>query len=103
MSSTTRVHVRAPEALIEQADALATAEDKTRTDVIVEALRSHLEDATNEEQVRQAIANAYYEDELDFDAVKAIVGVEDAQNFKVLKAQLTDDSLSEDLAAAIDE
>ncbi|ELY51670.1 hypothetical protein [Natronolimnohabitans innermongolicus] len=103
MSSSTRVHFRAPERLIEQADALAIAEDKNRTDVLVEALREYLANASDEEQVQQAIANAYYEDRLEYEQVKAIVGVETAQNFRVLKRQLTDDQLSEDLAVALDE
>ncbi|THE63256.1 hypothetical protein D8Y22_19015 [Salinadaptatus halalkaliphilus] len=103
MSSSTRVHFRAPERLIEQADALAIAEDKNRTDVLVEALREYLANASDEAPVQQAIANAYYEDRLEYEQVKAIVGVETAQNFRVLKGQLTDDQLSDDLAAALDE
>lgn len=103
MSSSKRVHFRAPAALIERADALAVAENRDRTDVIVDALRAYLADATDEERVRQAIANAYYEDELTFDEVKAVVGVEAAENFRVLKGQLADDSLAEELAAALDE
>lgn len=103
MGSSTRVHFRAPERLIEQADALAIAEEKNRTDVLVEALREYLANASDEEAVQQAIANAYYEDRLDFEQVKAIVGVETAQNFRVLKHQLTDDRISDDLAAALDE
>jgi hypothetical protein len=103
MGSSTRVHFRAPERLIEQADVLAVAEDKNRTDVLIDALRDYLEEASDEEHVRQAIANAYYEDQLTFEQVKAIVGMEDAQNFRVLKRQLTDDSISDDLAAALDE
>ncbi|ERH06671.1 MAG: hypothetical protein J07HN4v3_02294 [Halonotius sp. J07HN4] len=102
MSSNTRVHFRAPERLIEQADALAVAEDKNRTDVLVEALRTYLSNATNEEAVQQAIANAYYEDRLDFEQTKAIVGMETAQNFRVLKQQLSDDTISEELADAVD-
>ena len=103
MSSSTRVHFRAPERLIEQADALAVAEGKNRTDVLVDALREYLADASDEERVQQAIANAYYEDRLDYEQVKAIVGVETAQNFRVLKRQLTDEEISEELAAALDE
>ena len=103
MSSRTRVHFRAPEQLIEQADALAIAEDKNRTDVLVEALREYLANASDEERVRQAIANAYYEGRLEFDQVKAIVGVETAQNVRVLKTQLTDERISDDLAAALEE
>lgn len=103
MSSNTRVHFRAPERLIEQADALAVAEGKNRTDVLVEALREYLADASDEERVQQSIANAYYEDRLDYEQVKSIVGVETAQNFRVLKRQLTDEEISEELAAALDE
>ena len=103
MSSSTRVHFRAPERLIEQADALAVAEDKNRTDVLVEALRTYLSEASNEEAVQQAIADAYYEDRLDFEQTKAIVGMETAQNFRLLKQQLSDETLSEELADAIDE
>lgn len=103
MSSSTRVHFRAPERLIEQADVLAVAEEKNRTDILVDALREYLAEASDEERVRQAIANAYYEDRLTFEQVKAIVGAEAAQNFRVLKHQLTDDSISDDLAAALDE
>jgi metal-responsive CopG/Arc/MetJ family transcriptional regulator len=103
MGSSTRVHFRAPERLIEQADALAIAEGKNRTDVLVEALREYLANASDEDRVQQAIANAYYEDQLEFDQMKAIVGVEAAQNFRVLKRQLTDDDISEELAAALDE
>lgn len=103
MSSSTRVHFRAPERLIEQADVLAVAEDKNRTDVLVDALREYLAEASDEERVRQAIADAYYEDRLTFEQVKAIVGTEPAQNFRVLKRQLTDEGISDDLAAALDE
>src|SRR6056297_2542099 len=101
MSSSTRVHFRAPERLIEQADALAVAEDKNRTDVLVEALRAYLSEASNEEAVQQAIADAYYDDRLDFEQTKAIVGTETARNFQVLKKQLSDESISDELAAAI--
>ena len=103
MSSSTRVHFRAPEGLIEQADALATAEGKNRTDVLVEALRAYLAEASDDERVQQTIANAYYEDRLEFEQVKTIVGVETAQNFRVLKHQLQDEKLSDNLAAALDE
>jgi len=103
MSSSTRVHFRAPERLIEQADALAAAEDKNRTDVLVEALRAYLSDASNKEGVQQAIADAYYEDRLEYEQVKAIVGTQQAQNFRLLKQQLTDDSISDELASGFEE
>lgn len=101
--SSNALHFRAPERLIEQADVLTVAEDKNRTDVLVDALRDYLADASDQERVRQAIANAYYEDRLTFEQVKAIVGTEAAQNFRVLKHQLTDYSINDELAAALNE
>lgn len=103
MSSSTRVHFRAPERLIEQADVLAVAEDKNRTDILVDALREYLADSSDEERVQQAIADSYYEDRLTFEQVKEIVGTETAQNFRILKQQLTDESISDELAGAFDE
>lgn len=82
---------------------LAVAEDKNRTDVLVDALRGYLAEASDKERVQQSIANAYYEDRLTFEQVKAIVGTEPARNFRVLKRQLTDEGISDDLAAALDE
>lgn len=82
---------------------LAVAEDKNRTDVLVDALREVLPEASDKERVQQSIANAYYEDRLTFEQVKAIVGTEPARNFRVLKRQLTDEGISDDLAAALDE
>lgn len=99
MSPSTRVHFRAPERLIEQADILASAEDKNRSDVLVDALREYLAEAGDEERIQQTIANAYYEDRLSFEQMQAIVGMESAQNFRILKRQLTDDSISDELAA----
>ena len=103
MSSSTRVHFRAPERLIEQAEALAVAEEKTRSDVLVDALREYLVEASDKERVQQTIAEAYYEDRLVFEQVKALVGTETAQNFRVLKRQLTDDRISDELAGAFNE
>jgi metal-responsive CopG/Arc/MetJ family transcriptional regulator len=103
MSSSIRVHFRAPERLIEQVDILPVAEDKNRTDVLVDALREYLAESSDEERVQQAIANAYYEDRLTFKQIKAIVGMETAQNFHVLKHQLTDGNSSDELAGAFDE
>jgi len=103
VNSTQRVHFRAPETLVKQADAIAAAEGRNRTDVLVEALRSYLEDASDEQRVKQAIANAYYKDDLEFEAVKAVLAAKQAQNVRVLKRQLIDERLSQELAAALDE
>ena len=98
MSSSKRVQFRAPEQLIEQADVLATAEDRDRTDVLIDALRAYLRDSTEKEDVKRDIANAYYEGVIDYPHVKAILGPKEAANLRLLKGQLEDDTLVEEIA-----
>jgi len=98
MSSSKRVQFRAPEQLIEQADVLATAEDRDRTDVIIDALRTYLSESTEKEDVKRDIANAYYEEVIDYQHVKAILGPKEAENLRLLKDQLDDDALAEEIA-----
>lgn len=98
MSSSKRVQFRAPEQLIEQADILATAEDRDRTDVIIEALRAYLRESSESEDVKRDIANAYYDGELQYDEMKAVLGPKEAENLRLLKGQLKDDELAEDVA-----
>lgn len=92
-----RVQFRAPESLVDRADALATVLDADRTDVLIDALREYLRDAAHDDELKQEIAGAYYDDDISFDELTALVGHEEAANFRVLKRQL-DDDLTEDLA-----
>lgn len=98
MSSSKRVQFRAPEQLIEQADVLATAEDRDRTDVIIDALRTYLSESTEKDDVKRDIANAYYDGVLDYPHVKAILGPKEAENLRLLKDQLDDEALAEEVA-----
>jgi metal-responsive CopG/Arc/MetJ family transcriptional regulator len=88
-----RVHFRSPEDLVEQADALAEIEGKDRTDVILEALENYIEAETESERFRQRIAEAYYDDRIEYDIVEALVGTEQARTFQLLKADLESDPL----------
>lgn len=97
MSSSKRVHFRAPEQLIEQADVLATAEDRDRTDVLIDALRAYLSDASKSNEVKRDLANAYYEDDISYDAVQALLGPKEAENLRLLKDQLENQELTEEL------
>jgi predicted transcriptional regulator len=98
MSSSKRVQFRAPEQLIEQADVLATAEDRDRTDVIIDALRAYLRESTDKDDVKRDIANAYYEGLIDYAHVKAILGPKEAENLRLLNDQLDNDALAEEIA-----
>jgi metal-responsive CopG/Arc/MetJ family transcriptional regulator len=92
-----RVQFRAPDRLIDRADALATVLGEDRTDVLVTALREYLQDAAHDDTITQEIAAAYYDDEISYEQLKALVGAEEAANLRVLKQQL-DEGFVEEVA-----
>jgi len=92
-----RVQFRAPDRLIDRADALAAVLGEDRTDILVTALREYLQEATHDDAITQEIAAAYYDDDLGFDDLKALVGTEEAANLRALKQQL-DEGYVEELA-----
>lgn len=92
-----RVQFRAPNRLIDRADALAAVLGEDRTDVLVTALREYLQDATHDDTLIQEIAAAYYADEIAYEQLKALVGAEEAANLRVLKQQL-DEAYIEEIA-----
>lgn len=92
-----RVHFQSPEYLVERLDAIADLFDKDRTDVLVEAIREYIEETADSETFQELVATKYYNDQLEFETVKHLVGAETAQRLRLLKADLEDDPL--DLAA----
>ncbi|WP_240792392.1 hypothetical protein [Salarchaeum sp. JOR-1] len=58
-----RVQFRAPDRLIDRADALAAVLGEDRTDILVTALREYLQDAAHDDALTQEIAAAYYDEE----------------------------------------
>lgn len=86
-----RVQFRAPNRLIDRADALAAVLGKDRTDVLVTALREYLQEAAHDDALTQEIAAANYDDEITYEQLKALVGAEEAANLRVLKQQLEED------------
>lgn len=90
-----RVQFRAPEGLVERADALAAVLETDRTDIIISALRTYLRQAAHDDNLKQEIADAYYSDEISFEELKELVGHEEAGNFRVLKQQLDEAFLEE--------
>jgi len=71
-----RVQFRAPNRLIGRADALAAVLGEDRTDVLVTALREYLQNAAHDDALTQEIAAAYYDEEITFEQLKALVGAE---------------------------
>jgi hypothetical protein len=94
-----RVQFRAPHRLIDRTDALADVLGTDRTDVLVTALREYLQDVPHDDALTQEIAAAYYDDEISFERLKALVGAEAAANLRVLKQQL-DEGFVEEVADA---
>jgi len=90
-----RVQFRAPNRLIGRADALAAVLGEDRTDVLVTALREYLQNAAHDDALTQEIAAAYYDEDITFEQLKALVGAEEAANLRVLKQQLDEDFVDE--------
>lgn len=90
-----RVQFRAPRGLVERTDVLATVLETDRTDVIISALREYLRDAAHNDELKQEIAEAYYDDDISFEQLKGLVGHEEAANFRVLKTQLSEEFLED--------
>lgn len=97
-----RVQFRAPRGLIARADALATVLETDRTDVLTDALRAYLREASHDDDVKQDIAGAYYDDDITFQQLTDLVGHEEAANFRVLKDQLSDEFIGEAAAELTD-
>jgi len=95
-----RVHFQSPEYLVDRLDAIADLFDKDRTDLLVEAIRQYIEDTADSETFQELVATKYYDDQLEFETVKQLVGAETAQRLRLLKADLEDEPL--DLAAPDD-
>ena len=90
-----RVQFRAPQGLVKRTDVLATVLETDRTDVIISALREYLRNAAHNDELKQEIAEAYYDDDVSFEQLKTLVGHEEAANFRVLKAQLSEEFLND--------
>ncbi|MDS0296587.1 hypothetical protein [Halogeometricum luteum] len=95
-----RVHFQSPEYLVERLDAIADLFDKDRTDVLVEAIREYIDETADSETFQELVATKYYDDQLEFETVKQLVGAETAQRLRLLKADLEAEPF--DLAAPTD-
>lgn len=88
-----RVHFQSPEYLVERLDAIADLFDTDRTDLLLEAIREYIEETADSETFQELVATKYYDNQLEFEAVKQLVGTETAQRLRLLKADLEDEPL----------
>jgi len=95
-----RVHFQSPEYLVDRLDAIAKLFDKDLTALLVEAIREYIDETADSETFQELVATKYYDDQLEFETVKQLVGAETAQRLRLLKADLEDEAL--DLAAPDD-
>jgi hypothetical protein len=95
-----RVHFQSPEYLIDRLDAIADLFDTNRTDLLVNAIREYIDETAESETFQELVATKYYDDQLEFETVKQLVGAETAQRLRLLKADLNDEPF--DLAAPTD-
>lgn len=87
-----RVHFQSPEYLVDRLDAMAELLGTDRTALLVEAIREYVDERSESEAFKQMVATKYYDDRLDFETVKQVLGAETAQRLRLLKADLERDS-----------
>jgi len=95
-----RVHFQSPEYLVDRLDAIADLFDTDRTDLLVKAMREYIDETADSETFQELVATKYYDDQLEFETVKQLVGAGTAQRLRLLKADLEDEPL--DIAAPED-
>lgn len=96
-----RVNFNAPASLVEEADTVADLLDTSRTSLLVDALRDRLDEIAADESFRRRLAEAYYADRVDFDAVETVLGREEATRLRLLRESLAREPPAPD-AEAVD-
>jgi len=88
-----RVHFQSPEHLVDRLDAMAELFETDRTDLLVEAIREYVAETADSDTFRELVATKYYDEQLDFETAKQLVGTETAQRLRLLKRDLDDEPL----------
>ncbi|PSP38607.1 hypothetical protein BRC71_05485 [Halobacteriales archaeon QH_7_65_31] len=84
----TRVDFNAPRSLVERADSVAEILDTSRTRLLIDALEDEFEALANDEEFRRRLADAYYDDRVDYDTIEAVLGREEAMRMKLLRESI---------------
>lgn len=96
---TSHVNFRLPDDLIEKADVAAEVTHKNRTEIVIEALQTYLDEVEDDERFREAVVELYLDDEIGFDVLKAFVGRQDAESVRASKSLLDDgERLADEMA-----
>ena len=96
---TTRVNFRLPEELVQKTDVAAEITHKNRTEILKEALQAYLDDVEDDEKYKEAVVELYLTDQIEFDALKAFIGRQDAEAVKASKTVLDQgEELADELA-----
>jgi hypothetical protein len=83
-----RVNFNAPKSLVERADCVVEILDISRTRLLIDALEDELEAFANDDEFRRRLSDAYYEGDVDYDTVEAILGREEAMRLKLLRESI---------------
>jgi hypothetical protein len=83
-----RVDFNADESIIERADSITEVSNTTRTDFIIDAIKNEIRKRRNDEDFRQEVTDAYYDDRIDHGTVEDILGTEEATRLKLLKQSI---------------
>jgi len=83
-----RVNFNAPKSLVERADCVVEILDISRTRLLIDALEDELEAFANDDEFRRRLSDAYYEGDVDYDTVEAILGREEAMRLILLRESI---------------
>lgn len=81
----TRIDFNAPTSLVERVDTVADLLDTSRTRILIDALRDELEELAQADEVRRLLTDAFYNGDIEFQTVEAVVGREEALRMKLLR------------------
>jgi hypothetical protein len=83
-----RVDFNAPASIVERADNVAELLDVSRTQLLIDALQDELDELIDDEGFRSRLRDAYYDERIDFQTVKSVLGQEEAMRMKLLRASI---------------
>ena len=84
----TRVDFNAPASIVERADNAAELLDISRTQLLIDALQDELDELADDDGFRSRLRDAYYDERIDFQSVKSVLGQEEAMRMKLLRASI---------------
>lgn len=97
----TRVDFNAPASIVERADNVAELLDISRTRLLIDALQDELDEVVNDEGFRSHLRDVYYNERIDFQTVKSVLGQEEAMRMKLLRASIDRDPPEPQLKAEL--